>query len=497
MGVIRFLIHPSDELGAWPEAYRAYVSGFDGRVFPTRIEIDGSVMTCHRQCSDSGKLQVAWPVPGFGRPVIATASLCERDAPYLLAVELARGKIGQVRNEAASWQESGLLLSDEFQELSRRALAVFARAVSMQDQLAEASELAVEAVTLACEASEELMRSYVQQRLVARRQRSPRLPASIGCCLGNATPANEWTESFCAAFDAAVVPIEWKSIEPTEGEYNWEQNDAQVEWCRQNKLMMCGGPLLDLSTGGLPQWLWQWENDFLNLQSFVSDFIETAITRYLGKVRLWEVVARANTGGAMALSEEERLTLTARALDVARQVDEDAQLLVRIDQPWGEYQARGQHRLTPLQFVDALIRSGVGLSGVNLEISVGYRPCGTSSRDRLDFSRMIDQWSALLRVPLFVTLAFPSAESTDRFAGFDLEVEANGWKNPWSPQAQAEWIDLHLPLLLTKQSVVSVFWSHFTDAAPHCFPHAGLLDAQGTHKPALQRIIANGHASWQ
>ena len=54
-----------------------------------------------------------------GTPVIATASLCERDAPYLLAVELARGKIGQVRNEAASWQESGLLLSDEFQELSR------------------------------------------------------------------------------------------------------------------------------------------------------------------------------------------------------------------------------------------------------------------------------------------------------------------------------------------------------------------------------------------
>ena len=70
MGVMRFLIYPPELLEGWSAVYRAYISGTEGRVFPTRIEVDGNVMTCRRQVSESGKLHVAWPVPGFGRPVI-------------------------------------------------------------------------------------------------------------------------------------------------------------------------------------------------------------------------------------------------------------------------------------------------------------------------------------------------------------------------------------------------------------------------------------------
>jgi hypothetical protein len=36
-----------------------------------------------------------------------------------------------------------------------------------------------------------------------------------------------------------------------------------------------------------------------------------------------------------------------------------------------------------------------------------------------------------------------------------------------------------------KPYVQGVHWAHFSDAEPHTFPHAGLLDAQGTVKPAL------------
>ena len=92
MGVMRFLLHPTELIADLPEAHRACISGLDGRIFPTRVEIDGNIMTCRRQSSDSGKLHVAWPVEGFGRPVITSSSLPERDEPYVLAVELARGK---------------------------------------------------------------------------------------------------------------------------------------------------------------------------------------------------------------------------------------------------------------------------------------------------------------------------------------------------------------------------------------------------------------------
>lgn len=488
MGVMRFLIHPAEMLDDWLEVYRAYISGSDGRIFQTRIEIDGPVMNCRRPVSESGRLHVAWPVPGFGRPVLPTGTLPEREKPYLLAVELARGKLVQVRNQCAAWDRGHL--PNDFRSSFAEAHRLFAGAATVQNDPATASDIAREAIVHACQAAERLATAHAEAMLVRRQERYPHLPVSLGCQLGAALPEPSWNTLFPEAFQSAAVPVEWKRIEPVEGNYQWDVCDAQLAWCESNRLMVRGGPLLDLSPEGLPAWLWLWERDFLSLQSFVCDFVETAISRYIGRIRLWEVAARGNTGGALTLSEEHRLALVARVVDVARQVDEESQIVIRVDQPWGAYQARGHHRLAPLQFVDALLRSGAGLSLVNLEISVGYRPRGESARDLLEFSRLIDLWAGL-GVPLHITLAFPSGAGPDPHSHSDLEVEPNQWKLPWSEEAQAEWIDACLPVLLSKQSVVGVFWTHFSDVHPHEFPHAGLLRPDGTAKPALATLVTH------
>ena len=495
MGVMRFLVHPKDLLEDWPEVHRAYVSGIDGRVFPTRVEVDENLVACYRNSSESGKLHVAWPVEGFGRPVITSSSLPERDEPYVLAVELARGKISRIRDQVSYWELAGMTLSEEFHALNRETHRLFGRATSMQDQPAAASALACSALAAAFQAAETVVRSYTDQRLEVRRTKSPQLPAALGSSLGHTVPDPSWSARFCEAFNAASVPLEWRLIEPTEGDYRWDAYDEQVQWCQDNHLLIVGGPLVDLSPEGMPGWLSQWEHDLFNLQSFIGDFVETAMSRYAGKIRNWEIAARVNTGGHLALNEENRLTLTARTLEIASQVDEDNQLMVGIDQPWGDYQARGQHQLSPLQFVDALIRSGAPLSGINLEIAIGYRPRGTASRDVLDFSRMVDIWSTL-GVPLYVTLAFPSATNVDENAKPDLEVDRAGWKKPWSEAAQAEWVDLYLPLLMAKESVVGIHWTHFTDQTAHRFPNAGLLRADGQSKPALEHIINYRREYW-
>lgn len=487
MGVMRFLVHPDGLLNEWPEAYRAYVSGPDGRVFPTRVEIDGHVLTCRRQNSDSGRLHVAWPVPGFGRPIIATASLREQELPYVLAVELTRGKICQVRNQLAVWEGLGVCPPDEFRHDYREAHRLFGKAVAVQDAPDRASALANQAIQHACLAAESLADAYIRERLEVRRRRMQHPPALFGCNLGGVVPAPSWERAFCDAFNAASVPIDWQSIEPNEGQYAWELSDQQVDWCHQHKLLIRGGPLIDLAPDGLPQWLWQWEHDFPNLLSFVCDFVETAITRYVGRIRHWEVSAHGNSGGALAMNEEQRLTLVARTLEVARQVDPETQFLIRVDQPWGGYQARGQHRLSPIQFVDALLRCGLGLDAVNLEIGIGYRPRGSASRDLLEFSRLIDQWSSL-GIPLHITLAVPSSGTVDPASNPDLEVDLPSWKSGWSETLQAEWIDHYLPMLVAKQSVVGVYWPHFSDLTPHRFPHAGLLRPDGTPKLALEHI---------
>lgn len=495
MGVMRFLVYPTELLDDWPEVHRAYLSGVDQAAWPTRIELDGNQLVCRRQNSDSGKLNVAWPVPHFGRPVVSTASLPERDQPYVLAVELARGKIVQVRNQLAFWHAAGMTIPSEFVALHREAHHLLAQAVALQAEPAAASEIAQQAIVAEFRAAEILTQSYTAQRLEMRHRQYPQLPTILGCSLGDSLFAAEQQQQFLKAFNGAAIPLQWRCIEPVEGEYRWETYDTQVEWALANNLLVRGGPLLDLSPGGLPAWLGQWEHDYWNLQSFVCDFIETVISRYVGKIRIWEVAARANAGGALAMTEENRLTLVAKTLEVARQVDPEGQFLIRIDQPWGEYQARGQHKLSPMHFADALIRAGMELSAINIEIGVGYTPSGSPSRDLIDFSRMIDQWT-VLGLPLQVTLAFPAGSGPDANVTTDLEVDPRFWRKTIDEQAQAEWIDDYLPLLLAKPSVVAVFWNHLSDAQPHRFPHAGLVRREGRAKAALGRITRQRDLHW-
>ncbi|MEX0703651.1 MAG: endo-1,4-beta-xylanase [Planctomycetales bacterium] len=479
-----------------PAAERAFISGADGRIHPTRVELDNGLLACKRSISDSGRLHVSWPVAGFGRPLSSTTSLPERDEPYLLALELARGKISRLRDQASAWELSGMRTPATFQTAEREAYRLFAQAAACQCRPEESDRLAQGALVRAYEAAEALARTYAEQRLAARRRRSATLPALLGCELGPELVGGALGERFLELFTAGTVPIRWHDVEPVEGDYRWEPFDALVEWGLSNRLVLSGGPLLDFGLDGLPEWLARWSHDFYNMQSFLCDFVETAVSRYVGRIRHWVVSAAGNTGGGLGLTEENRLALVAKTLEAVRQVDEENQLVIRVAQPGGEYLGRGRHRLSPLQFVDALLRSGVGLAGVELEIAIGYRPDGSACRDPVDFSQLIDHWS-LLGVPVHVVLAFPSATDPDPRGDAAIEVEQDCWKEPWSEAAQAAWIDLYLPLLMAKQSVAGIFWSNFSDAAPHRFPHAGLVDARGAPKAAFQRIADYRRAYWK
>jgi hypothetical protein len=495
MGVMRFLVGACGRAEAGALS-RAYLGGSDGRVFPARVSLEGETLVCSRESGESARLHVAYPVAGFGKPVLNTASLRERQEPYLLPVELARGRLGLLRDQIASWQQVGMEVPGEVIELLKRGQDRFGRAACAQGEPDAACELADDALAALCEASERVIEAYVRQRLAVRRKRSSHLPVLLACPLGMIRPGGAWERPFATAFTAAAIDVEWRFVEPRQGEYEWTLADEQLAFAERNRLTPVGGPLLDFGRGGMPDWLWQWGSDYYSLQSFVSDFVETAATRYAGRVRLWEVAARPNTGGALCLDEEHRLALAARAVEVARQVDDDLQLSLRVDQPWGEYQAGGGYRLSPLQFVDALVRSGIGLTGLTLEVAVGYRPGGSAYRDRFELSRLIDVWSGI-GLPLTVALAFPSQSRRDAGAQEGIDVAEPQWKATWGEPAQAAWLAETLTLLMAKPSVVGIEWAHYSDAVAHRFPHAGLVRADGSAKPALERLTRLRQSYWQ
>jgi hypothetical protein len=191
-------------------------------------------------------------------------------------------------------------------------------------------------------------------------------------------------------------------------------------------------------------------------------------------------------GHALGLDEEARLQVAAKAISTVRQLDPTTPLVVTFDQPWAEYLATEQLDLAPLHFADALVRADLGLSGIGLEINLGYHPGGSVQRGPLAISRLIDTWS-LLELPLLVALTIPSSAAEDPQANSKVRVIAGDTKDV-TPQSQRDWINKHVPLLLAKNAVQIVLWNQLSDAGPHHYPHSGLFDATDKPKPALEAL---------
>jgi hypothetical protein len=290
---------------------------------------------------------------------------------------------------------------------------------------------------------------------------------------------------FAETFSAAVAPVEWRETETTEGHFSWTTSDRQIEWCRSAGLKLLGGPLLSFDRLALPDWLSLFEDDFDSVLQFASAFVRAAVNRYRGKVDCWIAAGRINAAEELALSEQERLRLVARIVDLVRSIDRDTPVLASFDQPWGENLRQRGSDLPSLHFADALVRAGLGLDGLMIEMNVGYWPGGTLPRHPVEFSRQVDTWS-VLGLPLWLSLCAPSSESNDPLAQRKTKAAPAGW----SPASQRAFAARFVPLALAKPGVQGVVWSQICDSQPHRFPHAGLFDAAGRPKPALATLAA-------
>jgi hypothetical protein len=174
-------------------------------------------------------------------------------------------------------------------------------------------------------------------------------------------------------------------------------------------------------------------------------------------------------------------------VDTVRRINPQLEVVVGLAQPWGDYLVEQPRNYSPFVFADTLLRTGLKLSALELEVVMGVSPRGSYCRDALDFSRLLDLY-ALLGVPLQVTLGYPSAETKLPQADPDLRVGLGFWRGGYTPDAQADWAAAFASLAVSKPFVRGVHWAHLTDAEPHQFPHCGLFDANGQPKPALEEL---------
>jgi hypothetical protein len=416
----------------------------------------------------------------------ATATLMERPQPYQLLVELARGKVNQLRCQASDWQMGGLQVPADLQPDVRQTATAFSRAITA-DSAGDANREAQAALEIAYRVAERLVSAYVDQVFLIRRQRQPRLESTLGVRLGPAPPRPEVAALLKDTFNAVHLPLSWSLVESEEATYNWQPHDALLTWAESNGLPAVAGPLIDFSSAQLPAWLWLWERDLPNMASFMCKFVETAVRRYRHRIRRWQLTAASNSASILSLTEDELLGLTYRLAEAARQVDPTLEIVVGVSQPWGEYMASAERTHSPFVFADTLIRSGMNMAALDVELVMGPTPRGSYCRDLLETSRLLDLY-ALLGVPLRVSLGYPSAASPDLDADPEMQPTAGRWRDGYTPQTQAAWAAAFAPLVLCKPYVQGALWVHLSDADPHQFPHCGLLDAAGRPKPAAQKL---------
>ena len=442
-------------------------------------------LAIRRSEHDSGCFHIPWRVDGWGELLLSTATLMERDSTYHLTIELARGTLNRLRNQIAMWQTMGLSISQPTIEHVARAREHLARAVTRRAEPEVADDEAQRATEAALAGTAALAREYSELALTARRFQSAKSTTLLGVNLGSSAVAESILQPLAGTFNAATVPLLWREVEKLEGRRDWSLSDRQIEWCRANGLKVCAGPLLQLDRCATPDWLYLWEGDDDNLMAFAADYLRAAVSRYRGRVHVWQCAARLNAADVFSLSEEQRLRLAVLAIEVTRQADPRAPIVLMVDQPWAEFMSENECDLSPLHFTDALVRADIGLSGIGLEINLGSWPGGTALRDPLEFGRLVDRWS-LLGLPLLVMLTLPSSSAADPLARGESRPLHYGPGGDATPESQRRWVDAVVPMLLAKQPVQAIFWNQLSDAAPHDFPHGGLFDAAGAPKSSLE-----------
>jgi hypothetical protein len=470
------------------ELERACLAGGpDNMPWPTEQLFRGNQLTLQRAVDESGYLVAPWAIDGVGQLMGASGTLMERPAPYHLVVELARGKINQVRCQSADWQAGGLQLPADLEQQIHDVSVAFGQAVCSPSP-EEVTRRAQEALNLGYHAADRLVQAYVDQVFQLRHQRQPRLDTTLGVRLSPAVLSDpRLSKAVERACNQVVVPLSWHLVESEEATYRWDQADALLGWAQQSGLDVALGPLVDFSSSQLPAWLWLWERDVPSMATFMCRFVETAVRRYRSRVRRWQLTAGSNWASVLGLSEDELLSLTYRLAETARQIDPTLELAIGIAQPWGDYMAVADRSYSPFIFADNLIRSGLNLSALDLEVVMGVAERGSYCRDRLDLSRLLDLY-ALLGVPLRLTLGYPAAEGADPDADPELRVGAGRWVAGFTPAAQAEWAASFAALGLCKPFVQGVTWGQLADADPHLFPHCGLFDRNGVPRPALTAL---------
>jgi hypothetical protein len=204
-------------------------------------------------------------------------------------------------------------------------------------------------------------------------------------------------------------------------------------------------------------------------------------------VTMLHLVSGVNGLGHRHLNYAQQLQLTVDMLNLVDELSIQIPTMVSFDFPWAERLAGAVGGIHPLQVADSLLRQGVQISYLGLEMNLDYGSTGSAFRDPLQWIDLVDIW-AQLGLPLVLCLRMPS--------GVDREMETDGQPNrlirhPGSGMSDSQrqkMLETALPMMSARPMVAGLIWQQWKDDGDVRFPFGGLVAADGSDKPVLDTL---------
>ena len=177
--MLRFFVNRDGDAVQEMDLAGAYVVGSDG--VPLRAELDfrESQIVCAKRADGPAALALLWPVTGCGVMLLETSRLMDREKPYNLPLELARGRLMRISLKREDWglfDFEGIEPLNAEYEIGRDLLVDALKADSPVQQ----SQLGDKALQVAIQMGEKLSRFHAELFLARRKQIHAFTPPNAG-----------------------------------------------------------------------------------------------------------------------------------------------------------------------------------------------------------------------------------------------------------------------------------------------------------------------------
>jgi hypothetical protein len=462
----------------------AYLFGSDGiAIRRAQITFKDEIIECEKPTGETAGLALLWPVEGFGRVLLPTTFLPEREQPYNLNVEIARAKLMQITNKCEDW--SYFNPSGELADSSKEAQDLFIKAVQNIADAPSASIYADKSLEKAVALSENLAAKQADALFDARNKSRSFGRGCLGCRIDPKAIANPvYLDKLLKLFGSVTIPINWAQIEPEKGAYDFSATDACVNALAKKKLAINAGPLLHFSRETLPKWLLREGIGFEKIREAAYQFVSHVVTRFSKSIHTWRVVSGLNAFNYFGFSFEQVLEMTRAANMAVKQGSDRALKIVEISNLWGEYYASTVNTIPPLVYVDMVVQSGISFDAFGLTMQFGKNQEGMHVRDMMQISAALDYF-ALVAKPLYITeVEVPSQSGSGLYDG----QVAGVWHEEWNHARQGQWIERFCKIALSKPFVERVTYSNLADANDSTIANSGLLTADFEPKESFRAL---------